>query len=75
MNSVERASFGPLLLKALYTKYSSSQNYYYCRDINDLLDDRSTPAVAIYRDLEHLIEEEEYLKRYIQLVVMKDGIN
>jgi hypothetical protein len=63
MAQPDRPSFGPLLLKALYTKYSSSQNYYYCRDVNDILDDRSTPAVATYRDIEHFIEEEEYLKR------------
>jgi hypothetical protein len=57
-------SFRPLLNKALYSKYSSSQNYYYSRDITDILLNESTAPVVIYRDLEVYVEEEEYLKRY-----------
>ncbi|CAD8047011.1 unnamed protein product [Paramecium sonneborni] len=56
-------SYGPLLNKALFAKYSSSQNYYYSKDINDIIDEESTPAVVFYRDLECMVEEEEYLKR------------
>ncbi|CAK72689.1 unnamed protein product (macronuclear) [Paramecium tetraurelia] len=56
-------SYAPLLNKALFAKYSSSQNYYYSKDINDIIEEESTPAVVFYRDLESMIEEEEYLKR------------
>lgn len=49
--------------KALYSKYSSSQNYYFTKDINDLLDAESTPATVFYRDLETILEQEEYIKR------------
>ncbi|CAK92447.1 unnamed protein product (macronuclear) [Paramecium tetraurelia] len=56
-------SYASLLNKALFAKYSSSQNYYYSKDINDIIDEESTPAVVFYRDLECIVEEEEYLKR------------
>ncbi|CAK78707.1 unnamed protein product (macronuclear) [Paramecium tetraurelia] len=56
-------TYAPLLNKALFAKYSSSQNYYYSKDINDIIDEESTPAVVFYRDLECIVEEEEYLKR------------
>ncbi|CAD8046171.1 unnamed protein product [Paramecium sonneborni] len=56
-------SYAPLLNKALFAKYSSSQNYYYSKDINNIIDEESTPAVVFYRDLECIVEEEEYLKR------------
>jgi len=57
-------TYGPLLNKALFSKYSSSQNYYYSKDINDILDNESTPAVVYFRDLECIVEDEEYLKRF-----------
>ena len=31
----------------LYKKYSSSQNYYFTKDINDMLADAKTPAVFL----------------------------
>ena len=62
--NTKEESYAPLLNKALFAKYSSSQNYYYSKDINDIIDEESTPAVVFFRDLECVIEEEEYLKRY-----------
>jgi hypothetical protein len=63
------SSYCVLLIKALYTKYSSSQNYFYTRDINDYLDERLTPAVLIIKDLDYYVDEEEYLKRLKILTV------
>jgi len=57
------ASFSILLNKALFSKYSSSQNYYYSKDINDILEGESTPATIKYYDIELIVEQEEYLKR------------
>ena len=51
-----------LMKKALYTKYSSSQNYYYTKDINDIMADARTPAVIKYKDFTTLDEEDEFLK-------------
>lgn len=59
------SSFTPLLTKALYSKYSSSQNYYYSKEITDILENESTRPVVVYRDMEVYLEEEEYLKRYL----------
>ncbi|KAM3131762.1 hypothetical protein pb186bvf_016158 [Paramecium bursaria] len=59
----KQENYSPLLTKALFSKYSSSQNYYYSKDINDILDNESTAAVVFYRDLETMVEQEEYLKR------------
>lgn len=64
LEKIEDKSFTPLLNKALYTKYSSSQNYYYSKDINDILDQETTQAVIKYKDIEVMVEDEEYLKRY-----------
>ena len=52
------------MTKALYSKYSSSQNYYYTKDINDIMTDGRTPAVIKYKDFVTLDEEDEFLKRY-----------
>lgn len=56
-------SFGPLLTKALYSKYSSSQNYYYSKDINDIINGATNSKVINYKYNEMLDDEEEYLKR------------
>ena len=50
--------------KALYTKFSSSQNYYYTREINDILLGNRTIKLINYNDMEVLDEEGEYLKRF-----------
>lgn len=57
-----------MVVKALYSKFASSQNYYYTRDINDILANNRTRAVISHKDLiAYLEEDEEYLKRYYQI--------
>ena len=57
-----------MIVKALYSKFASSQNYYYTRDINDILANNRTKAVIFQKDLNcYLEEDEEYLKRYYQI--------
>lgn len=46
----------------LYEKYSSSQDYYYSRDIGDILNNGLTPAVICWSDLICILNEEELLK-------------
>ncbi len=50
--------------KDLYQKYSSSQNYYYTRDINEILTNQRTKSVISFKDVLTLDEDEEYLKRF-----------
>lgn len=60
----------------LYSKYSSSQNYYYTKDINNILGGNKTPAVIMFTDLLTYYKEEHLLKRlykseeYPQKIVM-----
>lgn len=57
-----------MIHKALYSKFSSSQNYYYTRDINDILASNRTKNVINYKDIQTFIDsEEEYLKRYYKI--------
>jgi len=59
-----KQQFNEMVTKALYSKYSSSQNYYYTKDINEILSDSRSSAVVRYTDFVHFDEEEEYLKRF-----------
>lgn len=54
------------VLQALYRTYSSSQNYYYVRDINNILAKKRIPCYIFHRDLEdfYLDQGEDQLKRY-----------
>ena len=51
------------LSRVMYEKYSESQDYYFSRDINDILTGALTPPVIHWEDTETLLEEDEYLKR------------
>ncbi|CAD8213512.1 unnamed protein product [Paramecium octaurelia] len=51
----------------LYKKYRHSQNYYYIREINEILSDASTRHVIHFKDWLTIDEEDEYLKRYYKL--------
>ncbi|CAD8213334.1 unnamed protein product [Paramecium octaurelia] len=51
----------------LYEKYQHSQNYYYIRDINEILGDASTKIVITFKDQLAIDEDEEYLKRFYQM--------
>lgn len=59
-----KLQFYGMVNKALYSKYSSSQNYYYTKDINEILADSRTTAVIAFKDAVHFDEEDEYLKRF-----------
>lgn len=47
----------------LYNKYSSSQNYYYTKEVNGILGGSKTSAVIEFNDLMCFYEEEHLLKR------------
>jgi hypothetical protein len=49
--------------KALFSKFSASQNYYYTKDINDILTGGRTSAVIKFKDLLHLDEDVNYLNK------------
>ena len=53
-----------MINKALFAKYSASQNYYYTKDINDICSNNRSTVVIKYKDLECLDDEEEFLKRF-----------
>ncbi|CAD8212570.1 unnamed protein product [Paramecium octaurelia] len=50
--------------KNLLQKYCQSQNYYYTRDVNEILGDASSKAVVRYKDWVGYDDDDEYLKRY-----------
>jgi len=50
--------------RALYYKYASSQNYYYTKEINDILNNARKKHVIYYKDLIVSTEEEEYISSY-----------
>ncbi|KRX03613.1 hypothetical protein PPERSA_04165 [Pseudocohnilembus persalinus] len=51
----------------MYNKYSSSQNYYFTKDLNEILSNQRTKSVIKYKDQIQYDEEEEYLKRSYKL--------
>ena len=63
-NMPVKNKFNDMVTKALYTKYSSSQNYYYTKDINEILSESRTASVILFKDSMHFDEQEEYLKRF-----------
>ncbi|CAD8069423.1 unnamed protein product [Paramecium sonneborni] len=48
----------------LYHKYASSQNYYFTREINEILSKQRTSSVILFQDYLHYDDEDEYLKRF-----------
>ena len=56
--------FSNIVHKSLYNKYASSQNYYYTKELNDLLSDSRTPMSIRLKDFQCLDDSDEYLKRY-----------
>ena len=52
------------LQKSLLCKYSSSQNYFYTRDINDVLNNQRTPVVFKIKEMWNYDDEDEFLKRF-----------
>ena len=60
----KRAVPNHIIHSRLYEKYSSSQNYYYLKDINAILNSHRTPAAIMYKDQEDYIVANEVLKRF-----------
>jgi hypothetical protein len=48
----------------LYEKYSSSQNYYYTKDVNDICHDKITTNSILFKDILCMLDMDEFLKRY-----------
>jgi hypothetical protein len=46
-----------MINRALFSKFSASQNYYFTKDINDLISGGRTAAVIKIRDLQNIDEE------------------
>ena len=64
-NQPAKKNHFPIMInKALYSKYSSSQNYYFTKDINEILTNSRTSVVIKYKDSLIIDEEEDYLKRF-----------
>lgn len=52
-----------MLNKALFLKYSSSQNYYYTKDIQEFIDNTRKSNIINFKDSVLFEEKEEYLTR------------
>lgn len=59
----------------LYHKYASSQNYYYLRDINSILNEERTLAVIEYKDCLSMQAKEERLKKFYRAKDYKSQIS
>lgn len=58
------ASTAEMLNKALFLKYSSSQNYYYTKDVQDFIDNTRHSHVIKFNDILLLNTKEELLTRF-----------
>lgn len=52
------------LMNRFYHKYSSSQDYYYRNHITNIISENPTSAVVNWFDLETMLDEDEYFKRF-----------
>lgn len=50
----------------LYSKYSSSQNYYFIKEINEILSDARCVELIRYRQLSDFCQPKEYLQEFVQ---------
>jgi hypothetical protein len=55
-----------MLNRALFLKYSSSQNYFYTKEITDLVENVRKSSVIRWKDANLAEEDEEYLTRYYE---------
>ncbi|CAD8162055.1 unnamed protein product [Paramecium octaurelia] len=67
-------SFHLILKRALYCKYSQSQNFFYEKDINDIIEDRCVKCNIRYRDQLHLNDQNEYMRRYYRFLESEDRL-
>ncbi|CAD8187916.1 unnamed protein product [Paramecium octaurelia] len=51
----------------LFNKYCQSQNYYFTRDINEILNEATTKSTVRFKDWNYYDEQDEYLKRVYHL--------
>lgn len=54
------------LMNRFYHKYSSSQDYYYRNHISNILTETPTSAVINWFDMETMLDEDEYFKRFYE---------
>ncbi|CAD8111304.1 unnamed protein product [Paramecium primaurelia] len=67
-------SFHLILKRALYCKYSQSQNFFYEKDINDIIEDRSVKCTIHYKDHLHYNDQNEYMRRYYRFFESDDRL-
>lgn len=53
----------PISWSALYNKYSLSQDFYYSKDINDMLAKTVSRSTILWEDLACFVDHSEYFKR------------
>ena len=69
-----RSYFAKMANRALYWKYSSSQNYYFTKEINEIIHSQRTPAFIHFEDFQTFSEEEEFLKRFYKSYEVEEKI-
>lgn len=62
-------------MRGLTAKYSTAQAYYYSKEITSLVQETRSSHWAHYRDIEYLIDEDEYLKRSYKLQEYKSKMS
>ncbi|CAD8084172.1 unnamed protein product [Paramecium sonneborni] len=67
-------SFQLILKRALYSKYSQSQNFFYEKDINDILDEKQVKSTIQNKDNTQFSEEKEYMRRFYRFFESDDRI-
>ncbi|KAM3147716.1 hypothetical protein pb186bvf_000044 [Paramecium bursaria] len=60
----QKVSLHQRLTYSLYEKYAESQNYYYTKDINEIMLDQTTQSNIQFKDQCMIDEEQEYIKKY-----------
>ncbi|CAD8185763.1 unnamed protein product [Paramecium pentaurelia] len=64
--SLKKVSLPERITNSLYNKYAESQNYYFTKDINEIILDQPTKPNIVFKDLVLLDEDVEYMKKIYQ---------
>ncbi|CAK87040.1 unnamed protein product (macronuclear) [Paramecium tetraurelia] len=64
--SLKKVSLPERITNSLYNKYAESQNYYFTKDINEIILDQPTKPNIVFKDLALLDEDVEYMKKIYQ---------
>ncbi|CAD8209117.1 unnamed protein product [Paramecium pentaurelia] len=67
-------SFHLILKRALYCKYSQSQNFFYEKHINDIIEDRCVKCNIHYKDHLNFNDQNEYMRRYYRFFESEDRL-